>query len=313
MLEKKLDHWSNYWATGYLTSLPEDFQVNYDGEIAEWWHGVFAELPINSKILDLCTGNGAIALLASKYGKNNRKSFSVNAIDASRIDASSVLRRYPEQAEFLKQIKFMGDCSVENTGLSSAYFDLLTSQYGVEYCNWSLAAKEIDRLLKPGGYFAFISHASSTEIQNIMEQEAREYANLHRWGFYGVVRGFLDGELGARETQKRLRKVNKRLLKIHAKYRGALLDNTSQVIQRLASMDAVSFGFTKDKLKFFCMQHACAQKRTKDMLRVTKSIVATPEWYRIFEEAGLVLIGRQKILQKGKFYAGEAYKFQKPT
>ncbi len=310
---EKMDHWSNYWSAGYLTSLPENFQVNYNGEVAAWWHAVFAELPANCNILDLCTGNGAIALLASKYSMDNHKGFSISAIDASKIDANSVLRRYPEQAKFLEGVEFIGDCPVENSGLDSAFFDLLSSQYGVEYCNWKPAAQEIYRLLKPGGRFAFISHVGSSEIQSIMEQEEREYDNLRGWGFYGTIKNFLDGQCGARETQRKLRKIDKRLLKIHKRHRGALLDNTSRVIQHLVTLDVINFCSNKEKLKFFYMQHIYAQRRTKDMLDVSRSIIDAPEWYRVFEEAGLVLVGQDKILQKGKFYAGVAYRFQKPA
>ena len=50
-----------------MTSLPQDFAANYDGEVAEFWQAAFAQVPPAGRMIDLCTGNGAIALLAVAY------------------------------------------------------------------------------------------------------------------------------------------------------------------------------------------------------------------------------------------------------
>ena len=66
-----LAQWSDYWAAGNLTSLPSDFAHNYDGEIKAFWFKIFDDLPDKSAILDVCTGNGAVAYLALDFAKAN--------------------------------------------------------------------------------------------------------------------------------------------------------------------------------------------------------------------------------------------------
>ena len=77
------DHWSDYWSRGSLTSLPQDFAANYDGEVAEFWQGAFSGLDDTGRMIDLCTGNGAIALLAAEYFASEKPDIEIVAVDAT--------------------------------------------------------------------------------------------------------------------------------------------------------------------------------------------------------------------------------------
>ncbi|HEY9119557.1 MAG TPA: hypothetical protein VIN33_07345, partial [Marinobacter sp.] len=62
-----VDRLRNYWRQGHLTSLPCGFSLNYDGEFLQFWHQQFALLGAGACVLDVCSGNGSIALLARDY------------------------------------------------------------------------------------------------------------------------------------------------------------------------------------------------------------------------------------------------------
>ena len=83
------DHWSEYWSRGCLTSLPEDFAANYDGEIAEFWRNAFQSVPAGGSVIDLCTGNGAIALLAAEYATREEQDLSITAVDGATVNSAS--------------------------------------------------------------------------------------------------------------------------------------------------------------------------------------------------------------------------------
>ena len=312
-MNKKQDHWSSYWAEGYLTSLPEDFRINYDGELRQWWDEVFSRLPANAAVLDLCTGNGAVALLAAEYGYRNNRRYFVSAIDASRIDLDGVLRRYnnADLEKYYSKITFMGGRSVENPGLRSCSYDLITSQYGVEYTDWQQSALEIERMLKPGGLFSFVSHAADSDMAIFMKKESREYDGLNRWGFYAALDSYLNGKCDVQRTQKSLRKVKSHILQLRSSKRGPLLKATMRVIKQLLVLDDAGFARNRQALARYQLQHQHARKRTKDILHVTELIEGSPQWFEVFDCAGLKLIAQKKILQRGRFFVGEAYLYYK--
>ena len=67
------NHWSEYWKTGVLTSLPSDFKENYDGELYEYWESVLLAQQTPLRVLDVCTGNGAVAILLTEIAHKQRR------------------------------------------------------------------------------------------------------------------------------------------------------------------------------------------------------------------------------------------------
>lgn len=51
-------------------------------------------------------------------------------------------------------------------------FDLITSQFGVEYSNLSLSLTEIARTLRPGGSFAAVLHSQDSRITTVTRDES---------------------------------------------------------------------------------------------------------------------------------------------
>ena len=61
--------WDLYWHADRIASCFDGAGgSNYDERLAGRWRAFFESLPRGSRILDLCTGNGAIAAIAAESG-----------------------------------------------------------------------------------------------------------------------------------------------------------------------------------------------------------------------------------------------------
>lgn len=176
MSEHTSEHWSEYWSQGWLTSLPEDFAANYDGEIAELWNEAFSGVPDRGRVLDLCNGNGAIALLAAGYFKAEDEEVKVTAIDAAEVNPAAVGQHFPDQSGSARMIRFVPNCRVEDLQLPDQDSAPVTSQYyGIEYCDWDEAAAQVFRVLKPGGRLVMVCHTPTSDISYRGQHNAGQY------------------------------------------------------------------------------------------------------------------------------------------
>jgi ubiquinone/menaquinone biosynthesis C-methylase UbiE len=146
--------WDRYWQCDRIASCFDGAgATNYDDSVAAGWRDFFAGLPSRSRVLDLCTGNGAVALLAAAAGK----SFSITAVDQADIDPPSYVTRDRDE---LAAVRFVGRTEVESLPFRDNSFDVAISQYGVEYSDVTRTIPEIARVLGPGGQARFVVHAT---------------------------------------------------------------------------------------------------------------------------------------------------------
>lgn len=158
------EQWSRYWRHDSITTFARQFNTNYDGEFAEFWNAQFERLAESARIVDLATGNGAIALLAQQYAVTHGKQFSVCGLDYAAIEPATVLGQHADLAPLIAGIEFKSGVRMEVTGLDAASVDLLTSQYGLEYAEPKAAAAEAWRLLAPDGRIALIMHHNESRV-----------------------------------------------------------------------------------------------------------------------------------------------------
>ena len=150
--------WDRYWQCDRIASCFDGAGAsNYADAIAEGWRGFFADLPEQSRILDLCTGNGAIALIAAEVSRTRDKGFSITAVDQADIDPPAYVTRHSED---IAAICFVGRTEVEALPFPDASFDAVISQYGLEYADMDRAVPEAVRVLAPGGRARFVVHAA---------------------------------------------------------------------------------------------------------------------------------------------------------
>lgn len=158
--------WSGYWGTGALHSLAGSFQGNYTGPIRAFWEQAFKPLEPGDRVLDVGTGNGALpALLVELQPASGAE---IDAIDLAVI-VPAWLADTPAQVQ--QRVRFHGGVSAEDLPFPDGHFDLVVSQYGIEYTDHAGSIAEVARSLRPGGRCAFVLHHAGAHLHAVARDE----------------------------------------------------------------------------------------------------------------------------------------------
>jgi ubiquinone/menaquinone biosynthesis C-methylase UbiE len=146
------NYWSEYWSQGYLTSFGQDIKNNYTGKLKNSWLDFRSTLHNNVSILDIGTGNGALLELIQNQ---DNLSFNCTGIDSAQINE-----------KVSKQISgnFISNVKAEELPFDDAEFDVVISQFALEYSDLNKSIIELFRVLKPGGRFQFVCHEQDSDI-----------------------------------------------------------------------------------------------------------------------------------------------------
>lgn len=307
MSEASFGHWSRYWALGNITSLPEDFTGNYDGEVAAFWQSVFEGVPPKGCVLDVCTGNGAIAMLATEA----LPQASVTALDAAESRPDRLDRKHAGPGGCLERIDFLSGVRVEDYQAPPASFDLITSHYGIEYADWERAAENLVRLLRSGGSLAVLAHSPDSDMVAVMEAEAREYDALYAAGLRNLDPAWLPAEPG------RLRQALSAVMSRLAGSKSGtgetrLLDSVASALNALAKMPDRQLAGQKVALVQYLAELEAGYLRLRDMLGVNQALLESPEWHRVFGDRGLELVESGLVQYAGRHACGRAFVYRKP-
>lgn len=144
--------WSRYWSHGIAHSCGGSYGNRYEGALARFWRTACAGLRPGARMLDIATGNGAVPQLLLAHTAN---SISCDAIDLAQPEPGWIagLSRHKRA-----RIQFHGQQPAEMLPFPDAQFDLVSSQYGLEYTDLGRSVPEILRVLRPGGTVCLITH-----------------------------------------------------------------------------------------------------------------------------------------------------------
>jgi SAM-dependent methyltransferase len=157
MMDKR-SAWDLFWTYDRLSSFGTGMGAgNYGEPIAASWRTFFAALPAGARVLDLCTGNGAIAVMAVEAGDN----LQVTGADLAAVRPSAFVSG---SRRSLERIRFLANTPAEQLPLEDASFDAVVSQYGIEYSDMEQSVAEAVRVLAPGGKLRFATHATEGSV-----------------------------------------------------------------------------------------------------------------------------------------------------
>ncbi|HEV2748645.1 MAG TPA: class I SAM-dependent methyltransferase [Allosphingosinicella sp.] len=157
-----ISDWDQYWHYDRIASCFDDAgSTNYEDVVAAGWRGFFGSLPAGAAILDLCTGNGALPLIASQVSRNEGRDFAITGVDYAAIDPEKYVARLAEQ---LKAIAFLGGVRAEQLPFAAASFDAVVSQYGIEYTDLPRSLAEARRVIRPAGQVRLVMHAAEGAV-----------------------------------------------------------------------------------------------------------------------------------------------------
>jgi len=145
--------WADYWQ--HDGDGGEVF-VNARGErhpaLADFWSTVFDRVPPNAGIIDIASGAGSIfAHLPAGH------SFQLHAADIAEEALQALAERIPGVATTV--------CSADAVPFDDGYFDLVVSQFGIEYAGIDAFA-EAARLVAPGGRLDCLCHVEDGYIDS---------------------------------------------------------------------------------------------------------------------------------------------------
>lgn len=168
-------YWDRYWHFNRVASCYDQEGSNYPPEFEREWAAFFQGLPERAEILDLCTGNGAVARIAAKQAIAAGKSFHIVAVDRAEIDPE----KYVAEKAGAELIDFVPGVTAEDLPFAENTFDAAASQYGLEYADRSKALRELARVLKEGGRAKLIVHAKegAPAKDSVRDIERVEFVN----------------------------------------------------------------------------------------------------------------------------------------
>jgi ubiquinone/menaquinone biosynthesis C-methylase UbiE len=242
--------WDRYWAYGNLHSFSQVQSGNYGGAVGEFWRGRFADLGPNARVLDIATGNGAVALLALEAGDEADQALAVTGTDLAAIDPARGLDDPTLRAQ-AQRVRFHGRTPAERLPFESASMDHVCSQFGIEYSDLAQSIPEATRVLAPAGTIDFILHHHQSQIVRAALAEAEQLAFvLDEVQLYLKARNLLramaqtpPGRKGGRtnaKTQKRQQALDQAITRIQEAALGAtdasMLRGPLNYIQEILAM-----------------------------------------------------------------------------
>ena len=160
--------WNRYWQFDRIASCFDDGgERNYDESVASGWRAFVGSLSNGTRLLDLCTGNGAAALIAAEVGLAQHKGFEIVAVDRADIDPPAYVSRHREE---LATIDFRPGTAAEALPFDDCSFGAVISQYGIEYSDLERSLPQVVRVLAPGGRVRLVMHAA----EGVVAADARK-------------------------------------------------------------------------------------------------------------------------------------------
>ena len=190
-MQARIEQWDRFWAYGNLHSFSQVHAGNYRGAVAAFWQERFAALADGSRILDIATGNGAVPLLALDEAERSGRRFAVDATDLAAIEP---LQRVEDPAlrARLERVRFHPRTPAEQLPFDDGAFDLVASQFGIEYSDPERSLPEAARVLAPGGAAAFVVHHEDSVFLAAVDDELAQLGYvLDEVGLYGAARTLL--------------------------------------------------------------------------------------------------------------------------
>ena len=133
--------WTHYWQTGQVHSCINT-HISDGAELAAIWDDFALSLKSGARVLDLATGNGAVAEQLAKHHKG---------LDVTGVDQADI-------APAKSRVSYLGNVDITQLPFPDGSFDVVTSQFGFEYAPQLAAAREAARIMSDGGCLCFLMH-----------------------------------------------------------------------------------------------------------------------------------------------------------
>ena len=167
--------WDRYWAHGNLHSFSQVTAGNYSGPIGAFWARQFDRVGDRACVVDIATGNGAVALLALDAADRAGRAPVIHGTDIAAIEPARQLTD-PALRERAARIHFHPRTPAEGLPFETGSVDLACSQFGLEYSDLQRSLPELGRIVIEGGRVALILHHARSGAVQAARSEAAQAA-----------------------------------------------------------------------------------------------------------------------------------------
>lgn len=171
--------WDQYWRDGRLASCGGEGGSGYQDAIAIGWYAFFGRLPQGSRILDVCSGNGAIARLAEKIANQRGIRFAIDAVDAARL--------VPPGIDIGGMVRFHSRVEAEQLPFPANSFDVVVGQYAIEYTNLPRSLAEMARVSGTECRLRFLTHAREGIVVGNARRQLTEIDQLRNSDIFAAA------------------------------------------------------------------------------------------------------------------------------
>jgi SAM-dependent methyltransferase len=176
--------WSDYWQKDGAKG---EVFVNAQGErhpaLADFWRQHLGEAEAGERVIDLASGAGSVyAHLPEGHG------FELFAADISSVALEALKKRFDGVTTLA--------CSADKVPLDDASFDLVISQFGIEYAGLGAFA-EAARLVAPGGRLVALCHVRDGYIDSGNSAQLREAKLVLDVGFVDAAVKLAEAAFGS--------------------------------------------------------------------------------------------------------------------
>lgn len=193
--------WSLYWSEDRLYSCVAQSSDEDQQVLNTLWQEFAQKMVPGSRLLDLATGNGAVA--HSVLSANSR--VQIDAVDKASIDPKKTLKG----CDSLNSVHFHSNTDLFDLSFEPLTFDAISSQFGIEYAGLEAVSVRVMPYLKVGGRFQFIIHHAQSGIILSSKNKIIEFEQLTQKS--GVLETLI-AVLGGKAEFAQLEKVGKEYL-----------------------------------------------------------------------------------------------------
>lgn len=151
-----MQHWSTYWRNQEAHS---GGTAPYGAVLESLWQRLFESTGKRARVLDVGTGSGDVAILMARHSVAAELEWEITGVDAAEIHPPPAL-----PSAIREQLTLLPETRAEKLPFDDASFDLITSQFAVEYADLNSALSECLRVLKPGAEMGVMAHCEDSGL-----------------------------------------------------------------------------------------------------------------------------------------------------
>lgn len=170
--------WSDYWGSGALHSCIGSYADNYSGQIESFWSALFAGLADGAQVLDIGCGNGSILQLAARHAARASMQLHLHGIDQARVQSEAITARCTTADAQAASVSIQSGVPFSAGVFAPASFQLISSQFALEYFLDAAAIARIAQILAPGGRLGAIVHNTGSVICRVAREELAQIERM---------------------------------------------------------------------------------------------------------------------------------------